>query len=241
MNFHLVNLLTFPAPLLIGIVSIFRRTSSRRFADFHTLLVFLAYAPLAEIVLQSFVVHRIGVDPSLLAIDRALHFPTLAIWHWIYVHHSLYSAAAAIYLVLPNVVALAWIFEQNTTTRTAWLIGGLMCFVGFALFPAVGPAHYDWAAHSALPAPRNCLPSMHMTWALLIAIMARDRRLKFAFWIFAALTGFATIAIGEHYLIDLVVSVPFTFAIRSSAEWIESRSIYPKRLLSPGTVGVPTP
>ncbi len=239
MNLFLIALLTFPAPLLIGIVSVFRRSSKSRLADFHTLLVFLAYAPLAEIVLQSFVVHRTAVDPSLLAIDRALLCPTLAIWHWTYAHHSLYAAAAAIYLVLPNVVALAWIFEQNTTTRTAWLIGGLMCFVGFALFPAVGPAHYNWAAHSALPAPRNCVPSMHMTWSLLIAIMARDRRLKFAFWVFAALTAFATIAIGEHYLIDLIVAVPFTSAIRSSAEWLESRSIYPKRLLSPSRAGVP--
>ena len=241
MKFYLVELLTLPAPLLVAIFALFRRDSSRRRADLLTVFIFFAYAPLAEIVLQSLVVHRTAVDPSLLAVDRALHFPTMAIWQWAHAHHAAFVAAAIIYLALPQVVALAWLAEQNTAMRTAWVLTGLLCFVGFALFPAVGPAHYDWSAHSAMVAPRNCLPSMHLSWALLIAIMARRRILKIVFWIFVALTAFATIAIGEHYLIDLIVAVPFTYALRSSAEWLHRQRIYSRKIARPVPQGAAEP
>jgi hypothetical protein len=64
------------------------------------------------------------------------------------------------------------------------------------------------------------MPSVHFAWALLAAVKAR--RLsgisQMLFTTFAALTAFATIALGEHYLIDLVVAVPFTLAIHAACD-----------------------
>jgi hypothetical protein len=62
---------------------------------------------------------------------------------------------------------------------------------------------------------------MHFGWALLAAWNVRGRRLKVAAWIFTGLTAFATIGIGEHYFIDLIVAVPFCWAV----QWIAERSL----------------
>ncbi len=62
----------------------------------------------------------------------------------------------------------------------------------------------------------NAMPSMHMTWALLVWVAAWELG-----WIAVAVasalvmfTGFATVGFGEHYLIDLVVAVPVVMMIR---------------------------
>jgi hypothetical protein len=62
----------------------------------------------------------------------------------------------------------------------------------------------------------NAMPSMHMTWALLIWVAAWELG-WFAVAIasgFVVFTGFATVGFGEHYLIDLIVAVPLVMMIR---------------------------
>jgi hypothetical protein len=64
-------------------------------------------------------------------------------------------------------------------------------------------------------APRNAMPSLHMALALLIAIAAG--RMGMMARIVASLnavgTTIATLGLREHYLVDLIVAVPFTVAI----------------------------
>jgi hypothetical protein len=60
---------------------------------------------------------------------------------------------------------------------------------------------------------------MHLTWALLIALNARSTWLRVALWIYAALMLIATLALREHYLIDLIAAVPYTFAV----QWMARR------------------
>lgn len=64
--------------------------------------------------------------------------------------------------------------------------------------------------------PRNAMPSLHMTWALLIWWNLRScgRVLHGIGLAFAILTAMGTLGTGEHYLIDLVVAFPFALMIQ---------------------------
>jgi PAP2 superfamily protein len=57
--------------------------------------------------------------------------------------------------------------------------------------------------------PRNCLPSLHVTWALLIFWICRD--LKWGRWIagaFLICTALSTMIVSEHYLVDVITVFP---------------------------------
>jgi hypothetical protein len=77
---------------------------------------------------------------------------------------------------------------------------------GFAIVPTGLPADV----------PRNAMPSLHMAWAVLLFWNAR----RFGIWLRAAyllyltLTVLITLGSGEHYLIDLVVALPFALAVQ---------------------------
>ena len=66
------------------------------------------------------------------------------------------------------------------------------------------------------PAGINAIPSGHFAWALLAFWFARrycSPGVGRAFAIYAALTALATLGTGEHWMIDLVLSVPFAAGI----------------------------
>lgn len=60
--------------------------------------------------------------------------------------------------------------------------------------------------------PRNGVPSLHLTWALLIWLNTRSlpRWARISALALVLATVFDTLATGEHYLFDLVVALPFT-------------------------------
>ena len=63
------------------------------------------------------------------------------------------------------------------------------------------------------------MPSLHVAWALLIywhaRALGRPARAAAAFWLVS--TIFATLAMGQHYFVDLVVAVPFAALIDALA------------------------
>ena len=63
--------------------------------------------------------------------------------------------------------------------------------------------------------PRNAFPSFHFAWALLAVVLTWRQCgwLRAAFIAYAALIAAATLALGEHYLVDLVASPPVLAAI----------------------------
>jgi len=104
-------------------------------------------------------------------------------------------------------------------------------YLFFSVFPVCGP-HYAFAVDfpnaylpygvlhrlaleriPVLPAfPRNGVPSLHLTWALLIWLNTRSlpRWIRAAAAALVLATVFDTLATGEHYLFDLAVALPFT-------------------------------
>jgi len=63
--------------------------------------------------------------------------------------------------------------------------------------------------------PRNCMPSLHLAWALAIAWLARGttRWFRVGAGAFAVVMAVNTVGLGYHYLSDLVAAVPLTLAV----------------------------
>lgn len=110
-------------------------------------------------------------------------------------------------------------------------------YLFFSIFPVSGPRYafpgdFPWTSLSyekltalklqRVPVdwliPRNGVPSLHFTWAMLIWWNTRTlkpwaRALAAAF---VAATAFDTLATGEHYLFDLIAALPFSLWMQAS-------------------------
>ncbi|MCE2747190.1 MAG: fused MFS/spermidine synthase, partial [Burkholderiales bacterium] len=162
-----------------------------------------------------------------------------------------------VYEVLP--VGFVAIFAMNLRRGDAGrvnlpmvvFVSGFAAWMAYHLVPVAGPGHVfrsevgakllETVQH-ALPAVapgvywRNGVPSMHFGWALAIVWLAyveHHRRFFIVAVGFAFLTVLATLGLGEHYVVDLVVSVPFmlwlfallstrlgTSSLRQRAFWV---------------------
>jgi hypothetical protein len=121
------------------------------------------------------------------------------------------------------------------TVRTVTL-ASLLGVICYQFYPAAGPRPFfgstfpfhplasRYARHLFLAAmplslevPRNAMPSLHLTWALLIWYNSRtlSRTVKLGAAIYVVLTALATLGTGEHYLADLVVAFPFSAAVQA--------------------------
>jgi hypothetical protein len=153
-------------------------------------------------------------------------------------HHDLFNMLLAmVYLGLPLAGVLVYLAMPNSTPIRrkyciASALGGTAIFF-YRICPAAGP-HYLFGDHfpNAIPAiaqphPRmmagaflNCAPSGHVAWALILVWFAWrycGRGLQAATILYALLTCTATL-VGEHYVIDLIVAVPFAVALCGAAE-----------------------
>lgn len=121
------------------------------------------------------------------------------------------------------------------TARLRWLLLANFAFIGvvgrfcYSAVPAMGPiyqfpAQFPWNPPPVLsltlqplllpPGMRNAMPSLHTAWALMLFwwTYRQPQWLRVAAGLFLFLTLLATLGLGEHYLVDLVVAVPFTLA-----------------------------
>jgi hypothetical protein len=135
-------------------------------------------------------------------------------------------------------------YRPNNISRTFMLntcfVAAVIGYGFYQLYPACGPAYAfprefpfgglavrDVARLALEPLPlnpmfpRNAMPSLHMTWALLIWWNMRGCGwwLHVCAFLFALFTAFGTMGTGEHYLIDLVVAFPFTLFIQAVSCW----------------------
>lgn len=112
----------------------------------------------------------------------------------------------------------------------AWFLYALLPLSGPAYaffdsqFPNDMPAAVKVMASQVVipPAYRNAMPSMHLTGALLIWMLSIGLRHRIAILfssLFVFSTVWATMATGEHYLLDLVVAVPYSAFIGTALIW----------------------
>jgi PAP2 superfamily len=153
-----------------------------------------------------------------------------------------------VYNSLPIVVMLAaaarWRRFGRIDSTSIPLAAAVAAAVGVLLYfivPAAGPA-FRWTGRFPFQPPtaadltvalgsvdtgafRNAMPSLHFAGALFVAwgTWSLGRRERMLGLVFLALTFVATLGLGEHYLIDLVVAVPFALAVetivRRSPNW----------------------
>jgi hypothetical protein len=173
------------------------------------------------------------IDGLLRSIDLALGLDGFALARLTDCHKAVFDVLAPVYVFLPLVIALAWVLERSRTLLRSSVVGAILAMPLYLIFPAVGPkfafAGFPLApAHvlSSVSGMRNCVPSMHCTWAFLIALNLRDRRWRWLFATYALLMCFATVASGEHYFVDVLAAIPFTLAVQWLAEqWPLRRTV----------------
>ncbi|MBH9551827.1 phosphatase PAP2 family protein [Inhella gelatinilytica] len=124
--------------------------------------------------------------------------------------------------------------ERKATPLHGWvmlLTPFLVAWCCYAWLPASGPSYLfqmkypvgvpspadvTAALSTVIPAPRNAMPSMHFSGAIFVFMIAAALRRK-GFMLPATVlvlgTAWATLALGEHYVIDLVVALPFAPAL----------------------------
>lgn len=202
---------------IILIASRLRKDSARRRQDFLTaigLTVLMGFNTSLNIWLARHFPHTI--DARLWHWNEALRLDPMIVIYFMELHANMYGFMQVIFYSLPIVMAVAWIKEQNFTLRRAVAIAGVGGWIFSAIFPAVGP---HWYLDGYTIATRHCIPSVEWTWALLLGLNALSR-LRVSLWIYAGLLAVASILIGEHYLIDLIVAGPYALGVQCLAlQW----------------------
>jgi hypothetical protein len=218
--------------LAAGCITVTAYRAAKREVPLNNLLPLpLAFFTLCVAIVDAIVLHFTPhtIDARMLAFDNRWFFNiSTATWHWAQMHLLVWDFFYFIYLSLPCVVVLILV---DLDAKNCWrlvlvLLMSSICAVPFyLLFPAVGPLHIG-----ATNAHRNCLPSLHVTWAILLWRAAKPGWKRWAMALFVLLTAISTLTTGEHYLIDLIVALPYaacwSLAIRreSGAQSLEGRS-----------------
>jgi len=200
-----------------------------------TPIVFLAYMPVVFRIVN--IATPSSLDRYLYAFDGRFGFqPGFAAGALFASWPVLQTVCSLVYLALPLAMTCVYIAapdvpDEPGLIRTFLLTGVVGAFL-FYVVPAAGPVYaftsvYPFHAPAIDPGflhgvrmdnvRLNAMPSLHTAWALLI--YWRTKRNGFAIRAAAALflffTLLATLGLGEHYLIDLVVAVPYVVCVRA--------------------------
>jgi PAP2 superfamily len=219
----------FFAMAVLGFVVIVATALVRRVKDIYPEVCLGVALPIFFILLAPFGIVTAWARPSTMDValrhaDLALGLDGFAMTRWL-IACRLYEVALVAYAALPVMMAVAWSLERSAVLVRAILIGAVLCLPFYLLLPACGPA---WA-YPQFPAaesiglayipwrPRNCIPSMHFTWALLLARNIKDRVWRWVFVVNAVLTAFVAVAVGEHYFVDMLAAIPFTMLVQKLA------------------------
>jgi hypothetical protein len=150
-----------------------------------------------------------------------------------------------IYAALPLAELLVFLMfvrgqRMPANPLVLFIVTGVAGFIFYQICPATGPVHIfgnKFPHHPPLGLPlqtmkldnipRNAIPSLHSAWAMLIWWSVRYSK-NWIRWIataFLALTLLATLGLGEHYAIDLVVALPFSVMAMSTCTGQSRRAI----------------
>ena len=194
----------------------------------------------AALVLTSYL-HPRTYDLFLYSFDSNLGFQPSFLMGRLFAQQPPFAfVSRTIYAATPLAIALLYALQLTSARRPQINILWVFFGAGFSglflyhLFPATGPifvfgSNFPFSPPLvdrhvleaiALPsdAPRNAMPSVHTAWVLLVWWNSRTRPawVRVLAALFLVFTLFATLGLGEHYLIDLVVAVPFSVALQGA-------------------------
>jgi hypothetical protein len=206
------------APAVLCVVYVFFRAwlfGRQSAGSWYTFDLYTLYADLS-----------FGFNPSLWCnrwVERFGLYPMVSI-----VYESLVLAIAATYALSLGRRG------QPARVLAVMLLAGIVGVQAYRLLPACGPVYLlgsecflgqvpascaTVAAADVRPIPldpsfpRNAMPSLHIAWALMVYWMWPASRWRWLALVYLVLTALATLAGGEHYLVDLVAAFPFALAI----------------------------
>jgi hypothetical protein len=190
------------------------------------------------------------LDYYIYVFDGSLGFqPSFLLGSFCLRYRLLGEGARVVYCALPLPIAVvcAGYLKSRSPWRPLLILGtaGLLGYLLYFLFPAVGPLYVAGSTFPnlphpfstlreihphpimlAVPAPRNAVPSLHMAWAILLCFnsCSFSKTSRGLLLVYVVLTAMATLGTGEHYLADLAVAVPFSVAVQ--AIWTPTRTRY---------------
>jgi hypothetical protein len=197
---------------------------ARRETDWlHAILpLTIAYAVVVVGIVHQVVIlfTPLPIDAAILEFEQRWLFSlSVTLWQWSEAHKFVFLFFLVIYYCLPCVVILVVAAAGPSGAQRILrplLLASVAVAPIYVLFPAVGPAHIG-DSHAL----RNCIPSLHFAWAVLLWMNVKPGRLRNVLAVFAILTAASTLAIGEHYLVDLVVAVPYALIIQWSLKEVD--------------------
>jgi PAP2 superfamily len=229
---------------VLGTRTILGRSQDRKLLLYAFLpaVLFVASEYIASTLLDlTETLHPKTFDLYLYSVDCSLR-AQLSFWMGqVYALHPWWRFAGLLfYIALPLPMALVYAAQLRVRSSRAFpvmlafLVTGPMGVLFYNLVPAMGPVHifgpnFPWHPLSiaqartmvletiALKGARNAIPSLHMSWVLLIWWNSKG----LALWIrsvasaFVIFTVMATLGTGEHYFVDLVVAFPFALMVQA--------------------------
>ena len=225
------NLLAIGLVLFISVIQMLRRPRDRNMEVlfFSCLLQFLVL--FVDNAALAIVTHATSIryDEYVFCFDRLFGSPSFVIGR-IFLEYSWFrNISLYAYVLIPAVclgvvtASFFWLPLKDAvcSVRTIFL-SCLLAYPIYVIFPVAGPRYAfsnfptaisgDFTPHllhqSSIP---NGVPSVHMALALLVLWFCRPWAIARIFGvIFLALIVASTLGSGEHYLLDLIVAVPYT-------------------------------
>jgi hypothetical protein len=228
---------------LLLLLAALRIRSNQRLGDFWLVMAIsqLPVALVTYVLIAVATARRARYDLYLNAVDGFFRFPANHLARFLEQHPTLHSICAADYLYwwVPVWIALLatayWDLGEDWPALATYLLSGILAVPIYLLVPACGPAnilpnfpdiyhgpvHVLFVAGARGLAPTNCVPSVHFTVALLaLWFLRKSKPLLVLAILNAVLTAIATLGLGEHYLIDLLLALPYTWIVLKLPAWI---------------------
>jgi hypothetical protein len=195
-------------------------------------------------------------DAQMFLLDQSFGNPIYGLGQWVALHPFVRSVFGFLYraLIWTLPVAYAAAFQDRVTRNrllVSWMVASALSVPCYFLVPVAGPAY----AFSGWPYPpsgvtwaplttvrpgllRTGMPSLHLVWALLTWLLApaEPRWVRRAMLAFVGITVLTTLALGQHWVVDLIPSLPFTAVVI----WI-TRRLVPTPAQKPVSRRLPSP
>ena len=245
MSLYASTIATVICSALLLVLAAFRVRSNQKLSDFWMVMA-LSQFPVALITYVLIAVasaRQARYDLYLNAVDSLFRFPANHLAIFLGEHSVLRSICIADYLYwwIPIWIALlataSWDIGEAWRALATYILSGILAIPIYLLVPASGPAtivpnfpaiyqgpvHVLFAAGGPLGhiAPDNCVPSEHFTVAILaLWFLRKSKPLLILGSVNAVLTAVATLGLGAHYLVDLLLALPYTWFVIKLPEWI---------------------